>query len=253
MTSRGIRVLLLTLAACGAGFVTAAKAAEFSPVATYLFFAQGQNIGKSEIKLSRRGEIYVFDSTTKLQLGEEVLDLAHHTELDRASLRPRLYSYGGKRFGESFSGTVEFERDSAKADIEVSGLHSPTVLPFSPETVVFQNYVPEHLLVIAERLAASEKTFSRLAVLFPSDMMVTSAIASLETEMEMPIQPPVVCSLYSLSLKNSPPFYLYYDREHKSLLYMDFPATKTEIFLQSAWGEHPKTKYARTAPAEDRE
>jgi hypothetical protein len=245
MTTRRVLISLGIFIACiawsGAG---ASGARDFAADATYLFFVKGELAGKSEVKAELSNGTLVLESTTETQIGEGWMSLKNRTEYERKTLRPRLYRYEGSRAGESMSGTIRFQPDSIRAELEVGGTDMTAKVAWTDGTVIFQNYVPEHLLVMARELADSNRAFRRFRVLFPADMMTAQGFGSAETEFELPIRPPVVCMVYTVSLETSPPFFLYYDREGKALVYIDFPSTETEVFLQSVFGDQPKSKYS---------
>jgi hypothetical protein len=109
---------------------------------------------------------------------------------------------------------------------------------------IFQNYVTEHLVVMARRLTESGKAYDRFAILFPTEMMSTRALATVESELELAARStPLVCRKYAVSLENSFPFYMYVESKRNLLVYMDFPANRTEVFLQSEFGDHPEVRY----------
>lgn len=249
MTSRHRMTILCIALACVFSLGgTAEKTGGSSGETAYLFFTQGTQVGRCDIRVTQSANAHVFESVTEIRFGEDRIALENRTEYDKKTLRPLLYRYKGERAGESLSGTIRCSADSVRAQLEAKGQHTTVQIPWTDDLMIFQNYVPEHLLAMARRLGDSGKSFSRYRVLFPSDMMATSAAASAETEIEVPIKPPVVCTIYAVGLENSPPFYLYYDIEGKSLIYIDFPATQTEVFLERAFEGNVRTKYKAPPP-----
>ena len=221
-----------------------AASEEFPSQATYLFYVQGALAGKSDIAFTTEGTAYVFASTTEVGLGGSRQSFSCRSEFDKNTLRPRFFRYEGTQDGKDFSGTVRFDADSAKSTRERSGLKTSSRVPWSDASFVFENYVPEHLAVLVRQLAASGRDTQRLSVLLPSQMMLSPGLAAIESEVEIPTRPaPVVCKKYIVSLQNTSPFYLYLHPKQNSLIYMDFPANQTEVFLESAFGNEPKTRY----------
>ncbi len=253
LLDKGLQTMLTRLlivaclsAGCFVSFGPSAWGADdFPSKATYLFFIQGAPAGKSDIAFAGENGAYVFTSTTEVALGEQRHSLSCRSEFDKNTLRPRLFRYEGTRGGESVSGSIRLDPDSIRASLEVSGTQTSSRMLWVDGTFVFQNYVPEHLAVLARYLAASPKAFERFSILFPSDMMAAPGIATIETEVELATRSaPIVCKIYSVTLQNSAPFYLFVDSKRNSLVYMDFPVTQTEVFLESAFGSHPGTQYS---------
>jgi hypothetical protein len=224
-------------------------AAEFPAKATYLFFVQGTPAGKSEIECVQKDGAYVFSSTSSVVHGEFAETLSCRTEFDQKTLRPRLFQYKGVLSGESLSGTIRVDGDSAFSDVKTGANSFSVRVRWTDPTLVFQNYVPEHLVVLAHHLAASETLAQRFTILFPSDMMFVPGAAEVASEVELATRPsPAVCRKFVVAFQSSLPFYLYVDRKRNLPVYMDFPGVQTEMFLQSAFGDHPGTKY--TPPKE---
>lgn len=232
------------LLACGTAF-----SAEFPAKATYLFFIQGAYAGRSEIKCIQADGAYVFGSTSNVVHGEFSETLSCRTEFDKKTLRPRLFQYKGVLSGDSLSGTIRVDGDSAFSNLKIGANSFAVRVPWADPKLFFQNYVPEHLIVLAHHLAASEALAQRFTILFPSDMMFVPGAAEVASEVELATRPsPVVCKKILVAFQSSLPFYLYVDRKRNLPVYMDFPGVQTEMFLQSAYGDHPGTKYA---PPED--
>ena len=80
---------------------------------------------------------------------------------------------------------------------------------------------------------------------FPIDFNPGSVLALLESEVEIDTSPRSVCKKYHFEIDRGTPFYGYIDPKRNLLLYMDFPATNTEIFLEGAFVDAPVTKYVR--------
>lgn len=221
-----------------------AVSGDFPPEAAYLFFVGGEPAGRTDIVLTAVEGRYVFESQFKVRFGEENHTLTCRTELDRKTLRPLLFKYEGDRNGTTLSGTLKLDADSVRAVQEAAGRPLRKREPWTEGTMIFQNYVIEHMAAIGRRLSESGKVYDRFPLLFPTEMMTTTALAVVESELELPVASGVVvCKKYAVSLQNSFPFYLYVASKDNSLIYLDFPANKTEVFLRGAFGDRPKTKY----------
>lgn len=236
-----IGLIALTLLAAGSQL---ALPAEFPSKITYLFYVQGRFAGQSDVTVTLENGVYVFSSSQEVGFGDYSQKLACRTELDGRTLRARSFHYEGGRQGESVSGTVRVDADSAKGELEAKGTPYTSRIAWVDPTFFFENYVPEHLILIGRHATASKKLQTRFSVVFPSDMVSLTAVAATESEVEIATRPrPTVCNKYGVAFQNSAPFFLYVDPDRNIPVYMDFPATQTEVFLKEAFGEHPAPRY----------
>ncbi|UCG50393.1 MAG: hypothetical protein JSW58_09255 [Candidatus Latescibacterota bacterium] len=220
------------------------QAMDLPATATYLFYIQGQYAGKSDFEITQADDILIFKSKSTIKFEDYSQDLTCRTEIDKTTLRPRFFEYKGQHGDESVSGTVWIEGDSISGHTEVSGDQFPSSGRFKDPTYLFQNYVAEHQIVIAQAIDASKDPFLRFHVLLPSDFMTLPAVAALESEIEMALDPkPVVCKKYVVSMQNSSAYLIYYDPNRKMPVYLDFPSVMTEVFLENAYGGKPVAKY----------
>lgn len=237
-----IGCLVWTLIA--AGFLPAVST-ELPSKTAYLFFVQGKAAGRTDITVTLQNGVYVVSSSQEVAFGDYHQKLDCRTELDGRTLRARSFHFQGVRQGEAVSGTVRAEGDSARGTFETKGTPYSGKTVWNDATFFFENYVPEHLLLIGRHIAASTKLQTKFSVVFPSDMMTLPAIAESESEVELPARPaPIVCNKYAVGFQNAAPFFLFVDPQRKIPVYMVFPATQTEIFLEEVFGERPTPNYA---------
>jgi hypothetical protein len=243
------RIGYLALALIAAA-VRPAATAELPAKITYLFFVQGKPAGRSDVAITLRGGVYTISSSQDVGFADYRQKLSCRTELDGRTLRERSFHFEGVRQGEAVSGTVQAEGDSARGKFESKGVPYTGKTAWNDATFFFENYVPEHLVLIGRHIAASTKLQTKFAVVFPSDMITLPGTATAESEIEVPAKPaPIICTKYVIGFQNAAPFYLFVDPERNIPVYMVFPATQTEIFLMEAFGENPTPNYlAPSAP-----
>ncbi len=220
------------------------EAAEPPSKATYLYFVQGQPAGRAEIQTTQEGGAYVVTSTSKIEFIDFNQTLSCRTEFEKATRRPTLFRYDGVRNKEKMSGTVRIGNGAAEGKLEAGETPYSGRVTWKDPTYLFQDYVPDHLMMMARDLLALEKESSAFSVLFPSSMVLLPAVASNESEIELPVRPkPVVCRKFGIGFQNAAPFFVYVDSKQGIPIYLDFPAVQTEVFLQGTFGDHPATKY----------
>jgi hypothetical protein len=231
-----------------------AASGDFPSSATYLFFVSGKPSGRIDVTTAAEDGRYVFTSKFEVLTGEETHSLSSRTEVDKKTLRPLLFQYEGERNGHPMSGKLDLEPDSIRAVQDIAGRLTRKRVPWADGTMVFQNYVTEHLMVLARHVSESGKAFEHFVILFPTEMITTPALATIESEVELAArQAPVVCKKYMVSIQNSYPFYLYVESKSNALIYLEFPVSGTEVFLKSAFGDHPEPRYKEPPKTENEE
>lgn len=221
-----------------------ARAGESAREFTFNIYVYGQLAGTDMIQMEEKADAIIFKSRSQLRYADYAVDLKVKTEVDRETLAPRYYTYEGTRTGQTISGTLWTRGDSVIADLVENGNHFPSGKRITPPTFLFENYVIEHQFVLLRAIARADAPYFRFSLLFPSDFTSASCIATVESEVELDTRPsPTVCRKYQISIQNSSPFFGYFDDVRRMPIYLDFPASNTEIFLKSAFGPSPKTKY----------
>jgi hypothetical protein len=220
--------------------------AELPSKATYLFYIQGGYAGKCDIVFGEDGDLLVFESTTVVDWDDYKLNLTSRTKIEKETLRPRSFEYKGVRLGQEISGTVWVNGDSISANNAVDGDNFPSGGRMVGPTYFFENYVSDHQIVIAWAMDKANEPFLRFTIFLPSEFMSLASVSTLDSEIELPTSPaPSICKKYAIAMKNSTPYFTYYDPKRRIPVYMDFPSASTEVFLESAYGDKPVAKYER--------
>ncbi len=222
-----------------------ARPGMFPPEITYRIYIYGELAGKDVVKITEKGDAVVFESHCKVEMDDFVLDLRCRTVVGRSDLRPRAFSYKGLRNGMQVSGSVRFDGESVTADHVAAGTEFSTQKKIAGKVVLFENYMIEHQLLLLNTVARSDEPFQRFNLFFPIDFNLGSVLALLESEVEIDTVPRTVCKKYHFEIDHGDGFYGYLDPKRNLVVYMDFPATGTEIFLEGAFDGAPATKYVR--------
>ena len=253
-----LRRFALTTIVCAAALAASAatpglsRAADFPAKATYLFYIQGVPSGRSDIECTTERGAYIFRSTSILTNGQLADTLSCRTEFDQKTLRPRFFEYSGRLSGESASGTVTVQGDSAFSQTVRAGTPMAVRLKWTDPTLIFQNFVPEHLIVVSRFLAASKVLAGRFTILFPADMMFVPGAYEVSSEVELPTRPtPSICKKFGIAPQSSFPFYMYVEKKSSLPVYLEFPGVQAEMFLRSAFGDNPQPKFSRSAAPPD--
>ena len=237
------------------GFILTAavdsQAEKLPDSATYLYYIQGKYAGKSTFDLTEDKDIYVFTSTSDIEFGDYSQTFTARTEIEKETLKLRFFKYEGKRTKQTLSGTIWAEGDSISADNAIDGNHYPSGSKLTAPTFLFQDYFSEHQIIMLWAISRAKDTFMRFSILLPSDFMMMPTVATIDSEIELSTgSSAVVCKKYGVSIQNSGVYFLYLDPKQGIPVYMDFPGTQAEGFLESAFGDNPPTKYTAPPPPE---
>ncbi|UCH84617.1 MAG: hypothetical protein JSW50_02675 [Candidatus Latescibacterota bacterium] len=222
------------------------SAAELPEKVTYLFYIQGEYAGKCVVGIGEDGDAHVFESTSEIKFEEYKLQISSRTEIEKESLRPRFFRYEGVRSGMKFEGTLWTDGDSISADNALDGEHFKSGERMEGPVYLFENYVSDHQIVLAWAIDKATDPYLHFSVLLPSDFMSFPTVATLDSEIEIATSPkPTVCNKYAVAMKNSAPYFTYFDPKTRIPVYMDFPSATTEVFLESAFKGNLKPKYVK--------
>jgi hypothetical protein len=105
----------------------------------------------------------------------------------------------------------------------------------------------EHEILIARAfLASGAPYFMRFNMVFPSGTHLQTAFIRKETEREFQAGgKAVICHKLRIEMQGSW-FYSFVDKQQELPVYLIFPGTLTECFLESFFGENPKPLYRET-------
>lgn len=246
-----IIVFAVILGSCLSAAVDS-QAGKLPGSATYLYYIQGKYVGKSTFELTEEKEIYVFKSTSDVTFEEYNHSFKARSEIEKESLKIRYFEYEGERQNKTMSGTIWVEGDSISADNAIDGEHYASGSKITSPTYMFQDYFSEHQVIMLWAISKATKPFVRYNILLPSEFMAVPTVATIDSEIELPVADGgIVCKKYGVSIQNSGVYFLYLDTKQGLPIYMDFPGTQAEGFLESAFGEDPPTKYTEAPPHTD--
>lgn len=216
---------------------------------SYQIWIRGVHAGNSDFVMTEQADAIIIESHTQVEYGEFGIELDLKTEYDRDGLTPRFVEIIGIKNGVELECTMWLEGDSIKGHMQRDGDHFPMGKRVNTPIIFFEDYAPEHLLIMFRTLAAQESPYMRFERFGPSDFSTVKSTGAIESEIEMPTVPdPSVCAKYVVSLANGGTFYGYLRLSDGVPVYLDFPSAGTEMFLIGAWPEITTTKYAEPPP-----
>lgn len=239
ITQISVAALALTALLCGQPL-----AGMFPESVTYRYYVNGTYRGKNDIEVTETDDAIVFEGTSEFELGAYSQKLETRTEVDKETFLVRYFSYEGAKVGKQIEGTVWVEGKKIKGTLIEDGNSFPSKKTVELTTVFFQNYHMEHQIALANLLDKSGKPFVNFFTFFPSDFMFGSTLGVLQTEFEFETKnSKIICKLFSVAVERGETYYSYFDIDKHLPVYLDFPGSRTEVFLESEYGTDPETKY----------
>ena len=222
------------------------QAGMFPAEMTYHIYIYDTYAGKDVIKVTEKEDVILFESKSRIEFETYVQDLTCETVVDKKTFAVKSFKFDGLKVDIKIAGDLTVKGDSVYGDLYENDAHFPSGKRLVGFVAFFQNYIVEHQVALCNAVASSKDRYLPFHLLLPSDFAVNSGVAVLASELEVPTLPkPTVCEKYGFSVKNGPPFFGYFDPERRIPVYMDFPGANTEVFLDAAFGESPKTKYVQ--------
>ncbi len=233
-------VLVIVLAA-----TTVASAQKLPPSFSYTIYVRGQPAGKSATTVKETADSYILESHTIVEFGEFELELKTRTEADKETFIVRDFYFKGTRMQSQIEGEVTIDGKSVSGQITENGLASPVdKVSDQPQIIVFENYVIAHEILLARAFVASGSDPARFGMYLPSVTVITRADVTKGSELSIESETQeAICDKILVSIQNSSTFASYYDPQRGLPVYLAFPATLTEVFLDDFFKDQPVTRY----------
>jgi hypothetical protein len=215
----------------------------------YTIYARGQEVGHSDITVTRTDDAIIFDTVTRVNFqNDETLEMRSRTKADPKTYLIRSFSYDGTKAGSELSGEVVAEGDSIYSTFWEDGKERTDYRknPYGRH-LFLEDFVMSHEVLIAraqEATGADMKTPIDYGMVFPSTLTILKATVGFASTLEIESDTQaVVCKKLLVGIEGSQPFASYYDPERGLPVYMVFPQTLVEVFLDDFFGDSPITRY----------
>jgi hypothetical protein len=233
-------VLIIVLAT-----TTVASAQKLPPSFSYTIYVRGEPAGKSATTVKETADAYIFDSHTTVKYGEFALDLKTRTEADKETYLVRDFSFKGTKMEAQIEGEVTIDGKSVFGQIIENGQASPVEKVWDqPQIIVFENYVIAHEILLVRAFLAGGSDPAKFGLYMPSVTVITGADVGKGSELAIESETQeAICDKILVSIQNSSAFASYYDPQRGLPVYLAFPATLTEVFLDDFFEDHPVSRY----------
>lgn len=233
----GAAVLLLAQTAAGASL---------PPKFSYTIYIQGQPAGHCDVTVSHSGKNLVLSSKTTLTNGPRNTAMTCRTFVDPATYTLRRFEYTETpQNGKAYTQNVAVLGDSVTSTLTEDGTKSSTyIITHQPKELVLQDYVMEHHVLMALALRAAHEDVAKFGLIFPRPLSETTVdvVSASRAEMESDYGT-ARCVKYIVQMKGSQPYAIFFDEKRGVPVYMAFPATSTEAFLDDFYKDSPVTRY----------
>jgi len=239
--------VLLFAAALLAIASVASSAGNLPPEFSYTIYVEGQEVGRSTTKVTEETGVYVFDTSTDLAFNDFKLSLDTRTVVDNKTFLPLSFTYTGDKMGTLLDGETTITENEATC---VTGEHgqsyTSTRTSPHPNVLLFEEYVMDHEVIIARAFWEGGPEAKKYGILFPSAARMSAATIDKGSELAFESDTKeAYCVKLIISLQGGSPYASYYDPERGLPVYLAFPGTSTEVFLDEFFDGKPVSRYRK--------
>lgn len=246
------RAVALTIAVAYAPLAGAAESLP-SKVA-YTFYARGERVGRSEVRITRGAEALRFASKVWVSNGEAVIELSTRTEADPRTYALRSFAYEGSKGGTTVAASVTVRADSVFGFVAMGGSRESRRARVAPTpAVVWEDWVMELEILLALQQERAFKTASTRGLLlagsysaaqvtlgYTGEAVVESSNRSMTTRKLL------------VAIEGGEPFESFVDPKRGVPVYIHFPGIRAEVFLDDFFGDNPVSRYSPPTDAPKR-
>ncbi|HEU4365046.1 MAG TPA: hypothetical protein VFT13_06225 [Candidatus Krumholzibacteria bacterium] len=240
----------LALAVLAAAFhVTPASAGALPPMIGYTLYVDGVRVGHSGMKIRREGNALHFESTTRVELGPNVIALKSRTEADPETFAIRRFSYEGTKGGMATATEVVLRGDSAVGWVQSpgAGRRNPRSEVNRGGFVVFEDWVMDLEVLLALRQAGAAANPSTWRLLFANSFLATDLVAGFTGQVTVESETrSMTARKMEILFSGATPFESHVDPATGVPVYLHFPGTRTEAFRDDFFGDNPVSRYPGT-------
>jgi hypothetical protein len=215
----------------------------------YTVLNRGQRVGHCDITVTTKGNDLIMDSTTDIDFGAGKLHVTCHTVADKTTFLVRTVEWKGTKGDVDYHGNITVDGDSLYGTT-VTGDTKKTDYLISPNDVnlILEDYVMDHEVLIARAHLVDGQKIGIYGMMLPSSFALSGCTVSTASKAEIENdEKAIVCDKILVAISGSDPFASFYDPVRGLPVYLAFPQTNVEVFLDDFFGEAPVSRY-REAP-----
>lgn len=238
-------ILTVSLALCVAG---PAWAGILPDKIGFTIYAEGKPVGKSAITVVEKDGRLIFTGEGKIERDGQVLHLIKsRTVADAKTFQVLEFELTGETGGQPVDVNALYTADAITGYALSGGTkYNYARTPTFEHTIFLGDFIFEHqvLLALAHMREGKDLVQYDFGLLFPRSFTLTTAKITTASEaiIESDDYEAVVKKLF-IAISGSEPFIVFYDPKRKLPVYLAFPASNTEVFLDQFFGDNPISRF----------
>jgi len=224
---------------------TGAVAGTLPQTLGYSFYVQGEPAGRADIKVTQTAKELVFESRTRVLTNFTVIAYTARTVADPKTYYVRQFSLEGTKGEVPIACAATMTPDSVVGFLDTRNgpAERRLKMPASP-TVLFEDWLVEHEVLMALTQTNAKDKTSKYGLLFPSTF--TPATVTMGYSGDVLVEAganSLTARKLVIILSGASPYESHVDPKTGLPVYIRFPQSETEIFLDKIFGENPITYY----------
>jgi len=225
--------------------MSGASAGTLPPKIEYTIYMRGEPVGHTTILTSETADAIVLESNLEAHFASFDMNLTCRTEADKKTFLVRSFEYEGTKGGMDVNGVFHAVGDSLHFTVAVDSVTNDDYRIAPDErNLVIEDYVFEHQALLALAVLREGQRVQDFGLVFPSALALTTCTvgdaskASIESDTSE-----LICTKIVVAISGSDPYASFYDPTRHLPVYMAFPQTDVEVFLDDFFGESPVSRY----------
>ena len=214
----------------------------------YSFYVKGAPAGRADIKITETPREIVFESQTHVLTGTDVIALTSRTVADPKTYALLDFSYQGTKGNHAVACQAQVRGDSAYGFVEMDGVLRDKHLKMPHKrSLLFEDWLMEHEILLALTQAASPNKTDTYGLVFTSSFSTAEITAGYTGDVLVEAgRQSVAARKLVVIIRGAEPFESHVDPVRGVPVYIRFPQSRTEIFLDEVFGENPLTFFTTT-------
>ena len=223
----------------------AARSGLLPSESSYTIYIHGQPAGQSTLRVTETEDDLVLESASRVHYDQFKLDLKTRTVADKHTFLVKKFNWDGERTGMLIAGEAVVNGQTVDGYMVENGEKAAFKrVSKNPQIIFMEEYVVAHQVLMALAFARSEERTVRYGLLFPSNLNMTDVTLIRGGELSVESETKeTICDKYTIEITGSSPFVSYYDTKRKMPVYLAFPTSGTEEFLDEFFGDKPISRW----------
>jgi hypothetical protein len=212
----------------------------------YSFYIQGAPAGRTDIRITEGAKELVFESETRVVTGPDVIALTARTVADPRTFEIRDFSYKGTKGSHAVACQAQVKGSEVFGFVEMDGaLRDKSLKMRFPRNVLFEDWLMEHEILLALTQASAAKKTETYGMVFTSSFSPADVTMGYSGEVLVEAgAKSMTARKLVVIIRGAEPFESHVDPARGVPVYIRFPTSQAEAFLDEVFGENPVTFYS---------